>query len=228
MARIQRNQAQLNSGGLAYDVDVTPGSTLLAVFSCSASVELSVTNVSGGGAWENVGRVETPSTPFSHRELSLWVCYSATGGATTVTPTVSGTYDTIRTWIGEYSETGQVLDRYAEDFGTGTSPSSGATATTTSAVSLVFGCFTTEFNGVSFTGPGAPWATWHEQADERIHVIDQFATSAAAFTASGTYSSADGWGAICATFKASAAAAPGGPRVAGGATAGHRRNRLAA
>jgi len=208
MAFVQRNQAQLNSGGLAYDSAVTAGATLLAVFSCSASVEVSVTSVSGGGTWVNVGRVETPSTPFSHRELSLWVCYSATGGATTVTPSVSGTYDTIRTWIGEYDETGQVLDQYAEASGTGTSPSSGATGTTTAAVSLVFGCFTTEFNGVTVTSPGAPWATRHEQADERIHVIDQNATSAAAFTASGTYSSSDGWGAICATFKASAAGNP--------------------
>jgi hypothetical protein len=119
-----------------------------------------------------------------------------------VTPSVSGTYDVIRTWIGEYDETGQIFDQYAEASGTGTSPSSGATGTTTAAVSLVFGCFTTEFNGVSFTGPGGAWTTRHEQADERLHIIDQFATSAAAFTASGTYDSSDGWGAICATFKA--------------------------
>jgi hypothetical protein len=203
MAFVQRNQAQLNSGGLAYDSGVTAGATLFAVFSCSASVELSVTNVSGGGAWENVGRVETPSTPFSHRELSLWVCYSATGGATTVTPSVSGTYDTIRTWIGEYSETGQVLDQYAENSGTGTTPSSGATGTTTAAVSLVIGAFTSEFNGVTFTGPGGAWTDRSEVAGERVSVIDQFATSAAAFTASGTFDVSDGWGVICATFKAS-------------------------
>jgi hypothetical protein len=223
MAFVQRNQAQLFSGGLAYDSSVTAGNTLLAVFSVSVGTEVSVTSVSGGGTWENVGRVETPGTP---RELSLWVCYSATGGSTTVTPSVSGTYDVIRTWIGEYSETGQILDQYAEAAGTGTSPSSGATGTTTAAVSLVIGCFTTEFNGVTFTGPGSPWTTRHEQADERIHVIDQNATSAAAFTASGTYDSSDGWGAICATFKANVVTAS--PLVGGGATAGHRRNRLAA
>lgn len=202
MAFVQRNQAPIFNFDpqLTFDSSVTAGNTLFAVFSCSVGTEVSVTSVSGGGTWVNVGRVETTGTP---RELSLWVCYSATGGTTSVSPSVSGTFDVVRTWIGEYSDTGQVFDQYSENAGTGTSPSSGATGTTTAAVSLVLGVFTTEFNGVTFTGPGGAWTTRHEQPDERLHIIDQFATSAAAFTATGTYSSSDGWAAICATFKAS-------------------------
>jgi hypothetical protein len=226
MAFVQRNQATIFLGaGIPFDAAVVAGATLFAWFSVNVPVEVSVIDVVGGGAWLSIGRIET--TGGGPRELSLWMCPSATGGATTVTPVVAGTFDTIRALVMEYDDANLMLDRYAEDFGVGTDPSSGATATTTADNELVLGGFTSEFNGTAFSGPGAPWTDRSEVAAERLNVIERFVASTGSFTATGTYAASVDWAAICATFKA-AGVAGGGPRVAGGATAGHRRNRLAA
>jgi hypothetical protein len=107
--------------------------------------------------------------------------------------------------------------------GTGTTLTSNS-ATPSQAESFLFGLGGVDFTGTSFTAD-SPWVTRTATASERVHIASREVSSIAAYTLTGTLSASEAWGAIFAAYKYPAT---GGPLVQGGATAGHRRNRLAA
>lgn len=204
MAFVQRNQVTTFDGTVAFDGAVAAGSTLFAVVSVNVPAEVSVTGITDnrGNTWVNDGRIETTGADGGVRELSIWRAINAAAGATTLTMAFAGASDTQRVWIGEFDDVGLTLDQYAENApGSSTSPTSGATGTTTSAVELIIGAFTTEFNGHTFSGPGGAWTDRSEAADERVNVITQYSSGTGTFTATGTYSPAASYAAICATYS---------------------------
>lgn len=84
---------------LAFGVNVTAGS-LLVFGGCYADAG-SITSVGGGGTWVKIGAEQTDSP--NNQRGSLWYAKNATGGATTVTPTVSGSFLARTLVIAEFS-----------------------------------------------------------------------------------------------------------------------------
>lgn len=208
-AFLQRNQATVFDGVVAYDSDVAAGSTLFAMISFNPALEVAVTGITDtrGNTW--VADM-TVTTGGGERTLARWRAANPTAGPNTITIAVSGTLDTQRVWVGEYSgvATASPLDRTASATGSSTTPSSGATATTTQANELVLGAFVTVFAGYVFTGPGGAWTDRSEVADERLNVIEQIATSTDTFTATGTYATSADWVATVITYRDAATGNP--------------------
>lgn len=84
---------------LAFPGSVAAGS-LLVFAACYADAG-SITAVSGGGTWVKIGAEQTDSP--NNQRGSFWYCKNATGGATTVTPTVSGSFLARTLVIAEFS-----------------------------------------------------------------------------------------------------------------------------
>lgn len=84
---------------LAFGSNVVAGSILIFA-SCYADAG-SITAVVGGGTWVKIGAEQTDSP--NNQRGSLWYCANATGGATTATPTVSGSYLARTLCIAEFS-----------------------------------------------------------------------------------------------------------------------------
>ena len=65
-----------------YVVNPTAGNLLVAVVVMSEDGDITLDSVTGGGSWAE-SHTSTHTAPGSNR-ISVWHCYSATGGATTV------------------------------------------------------------------------------------------------------------------------------------------------
>jgi hypothetical protein len=99
------------------------------------------------------------------------------------------------------------LDKTASAVGTSTSPSSGATASTAQADELLVGAVGATGNYMVFT-PGAGYSALAPGYAGSPHMLPEFriVSATGTYSAGGTFSATDDWGAVVATYKDNACA----------------------
>jgi hypothetical protein len=165
----------------------------------------------------------------ANRHLAILRARALSSGTCNIQLAVSGTLDSQLMELAEFS--GELA---ASPFDVGSAVASGTgtalisnTITPTQDNCFLLGLGGVDFTGTVFTVDDPPWTDRTANLGERCHIASRDVTSIAAYSLTGGLSATESWGALVAAYKYPAAAT-GGPRVAGGATAGHRRNRLAA
>lgn len=204
---------------------VTAGSHvfLASVVSQTVDVEAIGATDDQSNAW-----VRHAAGNSANRHLAIFKTIASATGTLNVQLQVSGSISSVFLELAEFTG---VLAASPFDVastvatGTGTSITSNS-ATPSQAECFLFGLGGVDFTGTSFTAD-SPWVDRTANPGERVHIASREVSSIAAYTLTGPLSASESWGAIFAAYKYPVAAT-GGPRVAGGATAGHRRNRLAA
>ena len=129
-----------------------------------------------------------------------------TGGACTITFTMTDTADRMGITAMEYSgfTGGAVFDQFNNSTGSSTSPDSGATPTTTAADELLIG-------GLSIQGIAGTTITWTNSftllaenlANGRHSAGDRIVAATGAYNATATLNNSNGWRMVIATYKAS-------------------------
>ena len=201
---VQANSVQgsgMTSVSVAFPVANSTGNLIIAFVRMSTSTQtLTVTDTAGNTYVEAVAQAQIADGSQVH----LFYAKSIPGVANTVTATFSSTNN--HPWLAIYEYKGlnasTPLDQIAQAQGNSTTPSSGATPTTTSANELVFAGFGFP---ASYTGTQAVGAGYtlikndtgtSPAANESI-----LATATGSFTATYGLSSSANWSAIVATFK---------------------------
>jgi hypothetical protein len=164
----------------------------------------------------------------TNRHLAIFKTIASATGTLNVQLQVSGSIGSVFLELAEF--TGLLAESPFDvastvATGTGTTLTSNS-ATPSQAESFLFGLGGVDFTGTVFTPDDPPWTNRTANPGERCHIASREVSSIAAYTLTGTLSASEAWGAIFAAYKYPVAT--GGPLVQGGATAGHRRNRLAA
>lgn len=183
---------------------VTAGAVLFlaSVVNPTDGAAVSATD-SQGNTWTRDAHV----TASSGHHIALFRAVAGSTGSLTVTVAVSGTYDTQRFELAEFSGTlaSSPLDKTAvASGGPGTTLNSGATATTADAVEFLFGVGGVSYSGTSFT-PDAPWTDRTVTPSERVHIASREVSSTGTYSLTGTLSASETWGGIVATYKYPAA-----------------------
>jgi hypothetical protein len=217
-AFIQRNQDTLDTAGspatltIAFDVNVTAGSTSFVAFRVSNATD-TVTSVVGStrGAYT---RDAGPTTMIANTTSHVFRNSSGTAGAETITITMSA-IDTLRMIISEYSGvslTSPLDQSNLTATGTSTAPLSNS-VTTTQASELLIGYINSE-TSLTFTA-GASYTDRSEFATERVYWEDRIVAATGSYTAGGTLSASDPWGAMILTYKATVVTLPGASKFVG-------------
>ena len=191
----------------------TAGNLIIAVVRMSTTSQTVTVTDSAGNSYTDA--VAQPQSADGH-QVHVFYAKNVAGGANTVTATFSATNN--RPWLAVYEYSGlsatSPLDRTANAQGSGTAPSSGATATTVSANELVFAAL-----GLpgSYTGTVAAGSGYVLQLQDTGS--SRAATEAAVVTSTGSYagtfslSAGTNWTAVVATFAAAGAPPPNPPTI---------------
>lgn len=183
---------------------VTAGNVLFIAFWSTDSIEGTTTGATD--THSNSWSVDKSFTTTGGRRLTILRAQSGTTGTVTVTVTVSGSYDTMRICLSEFDD---VLDASpidsaagADDTGTSaTSYSSGTGGTTAQADNLLIGIIGSDFSG-PIISVDSPWTKHAPGASsERIAIASRTTSSVGTYALTGTFDSAEAWGAGFVVYK---------------------------
>src|SRR2546430_5693190 len=197
------------SSSLAFGSNNIQGNWLAVCIRAGHSGQAFTVSDSLGNVYHRAAQLDvTVDTPDGDT-LAIFYAGNATGGPNTIT--VSDTIrSTLRFAILEYSgvATANSYDVSAAAQGTSASPNSG-NATTTSNGDLLLGVIATA-NPATFTNGASFIAEERVPAEpsSKLFVEDRIQTSTGTISASASLGSSDQWGALLASFKAGAGAAP--------------------
>jgi len=173
---------------------------IAAVRMSTTSQTVTVTDSAGNTCTDAVAQSQTTDG----HQVHVFYAKNVAGGANTVTATFSGNNN--RPWLAacEYSglSTTSPLDRTANAQGSGSAPTSGATATTVSANELVFAALGLPASYKGTVAAGSGYALLLQDTDS-----SRAATEAAVVTSTGAYagtfslSTGANWTSVVATFK---------------------------
>ncbi len=176
--------------------------TVAFVRMSSTTQSVAVTDTAGNLYQDAVMQVQTADG----HQVHVFYAANVAGGANTVTATFSATNN--HPWLAIFEYSGlratNPLDRTAHAQGSGGTPTSGPTATTTSASELVFaatGLPATAYKGTVTAGVGY---TLQQQDTGNSRAATETATVTATGSYAGTFSlsASTNWTAVVATFAA--------------------------
>jgi len=199
---------------------VAGNALVLGIVVAGATTNSSVASVTLGGSATGWSSAQTGGASNNGGIASFWVNPNVAGGQTSIVITVSGGSgnQTIFCWADERDDIASVSP-FDKGVGavssSGTSWSSGATATTTQAAEVWYGLAygINAPTGVTITPPGSPWSN-HTQINAGLSSESfngvmttgwQTVAATGACTYNGTFSASEQWVAVAATFKAKAA-----------------------
>jgi hypothetical protein len=187
--------------------NVTAGNLLIALVDTDSTG--AVSGVAGGGTW---ALAQAQVWNFTQHSTEIWYCANATGGATTVTATVTVNGDNTLI-IAEYSGviTASPLDKAASaqsGDGVNSSPAdSGNTAATTQASELLIGavaCFSSS-SQTATNGFTQETSSTNTTAGLLLTLNDKTVAATGAQKVTATISATNQWAALIGTFKLTAA-----------------------
>ena len=204
IALVQQNAVQgsgVGSASVAFPISNTSGNLILAFVRMSTTSQTVTLADSAGNTYvEAVAQAQTSDGSQIH----LFYAKNSLGAPNTVTATFSSTNN--HPWLAIYEFRGlntiNPLDQTASAQGSGTTPNSGATPTTTSANELVFAAMglPSSFRGTQTAGAGFSFlqqdTSTSPAANESMLVI-----STGSYTATFTLGGSANWTAIIATFQ---------------------------
>jgi len=202
---VQENAIQgsgVGSVSVAFPTANTAGNLILAFVRMSSSTQTVTLSDSAGNTYiQAVAQVQNSDGSQVH----LFYAKNTLGAsANTVTATFSSTNN--HPWLAIYEYKGlnttNPLDQVASAQGSGSTPNSGATPTTTSGNELVFGAMglAASYSGTQTVGSGFSFLE-QDTASSPAANESMLVTSTGSYTATFTLSGSPNWSAIVATFK---------------------------
>ncbi len=202
---VQENAIQgsgVGSVSVAFPTANTAGNLILAFVRMSSSTQTVTLSDSAGNTYiQAVAQVQNSDGSQVH----LFYAKNTLGAsANTVTATFSSTNN--HPWLGIYEYKGlnttNPLDQVASAQGSGSTPNSGATPTTTSGNELVFGAMglAASYSGTQTVGSGFSFLE-QDTASSPAASESMLVTSTGSYTVTFTLSGSPNWSAIVATFK---------------------------
>lgn len=205
-AAVQAGSAK--SAAVAFSSGNTAGNMVIAFVRMSTTTQtVKVTDKNGNTYTDAVSQSQTTDGSQIH----LFYAKNVKAGANTVTATFSGTNS--HPWLAVYEYSGlsasAPLDQTAHAQGKSTSPSSGATSTTSSANELVFAGLGLPSSSTVTVAAGSGYQL-ERQTTSGTRAADEEKVATATGSFSGTFaiSGSTNWSALVATFAASASSSP--------------------
>jgi len=179
----------------------TAGNLIIAfVRMSSTSQSVAITDLAGNSYVDAVSQAQTSDG----HQVHIFYAKNINAGANTVTATFSATNN--HPWMAVYEYSGlsttNPLDRTAHAQGSNASPSSGASAITTSANELVFAGvgFVNSYTGTATAGGGYTLQQ-QDTGTSRAATEASIVASTGAYSGTFTLSTSTNWSAVLATFQ---------------------------
>jgi methionine-rich copper-binding protein CopC len=188
----------------------TAGNLILAFVRMSTTTQtVTVSDTAGNSYSQAASQVQSGDG----HQIHLFYAPNVKAGANTVTATFSGT--NTHPWLSVYEYSGlstaNPLDKTAAAQGSSSTPSSGATAATSSANELLFSGLGLPSGSSTTVTAGSTYTLMQQDASSggsRAATQGATASAAGAYAGSFTLSASAAWSAVVATFSTSANAAP--------------------
>jgi DNA-binding beta-propeller fold protein YncE len=201
--------SSVSSISAAFPSANTAGNLIVAFVRMSTATQsVSVSDTAGNVYTDSVSQAQT----VDGHQIHIFYAKGIGGGSNTVTATFSGANN--HPWLAVYEYSGlsttNPLDQTASAEGNSTTPSSGATAVTTSGNELIFAGAGLVANFTGTAGAGGGFAV-QQQDNGTSRAINEVASvsSIGSFSATFNVNPTTNWSAVIATFRAS----PSGVRI---------------
>lgn len=212
-------QDQVNTTNLTPTLTISPASSVTAghglTFLIDVNLAGGLTSItsSNGDVWTRLGQAISAPAGINPLTSEIWYCKSSAGGTPTITVTGSGTSDTTKweltEWSGSFGSAGNVATGHAQT----TSWSLSSVTAATGDLTL----FTMANNDGSMTGapPSGFLSFAGTTGDLSAYITFGYLNTAATTTASGTTGGTDGWSAVIGVLS---------PTASSISTTGHTSN----
>ena len=196
-----QNSFSSSAEGQAFGSDNSAGNSIIVIVMWeSASGTMAINDPTNGVNKDSNGNsytsIQGPDALGGQYSAQVFLASNIAAGANTVT-VKPGQATFWGMAILEYTQAFGSVDQFVKQTGSGTSMTTGTTPTTTSASELILAYFTNGYGGATFSSPGAGYSIETSKtgsSTQDLCVIDQIASSEAAFTGTVSQSVSVGYG----------------------------------